>query len=90
MKWSVLVDSGGATHLWTHHTKGLRLDARDQPLPIGSLLDFSYDCRYCSIVTKDMVMNGHECDRHHPLQTITNRYCLILTSFSYTGPITIN
>ncbi len=59
-------------------TKGLRPDARDQPLPIGSLLDFSYDFRYCSIVTKDMVTNGHECDRHHPLPTITNHYQPVL------------
>ncbi len=61
------------------YNKGLSSDARDQPLPTGLLLDFSYEYRYCSIVTKDMLTIVHKCDCYQP-------YCLVQIIFCYTGP----
>ncbi len=55
-------------------TKGLPLDVRDQTWLAGSLPDFSNDYRYCSIVTKNTVPNGHD-------DIIPNRYWSVLTSF---------
>ena len=48
-------------------TKGLRLDDRDQPWSAGSLPVFSYDYRYCLVVTENIIMTSHDHGHHQPL-----------------------
>ena len=54
-------------------SKGLRLDSRDQPLPISSLPDFSNVCRYCSFVIRNSITNGNDYDRFQPVLLVANQ-----------------
>ncbi len=54
-------------------TKGLRLETRDHPWLVGSLLVFSIGYRYCSFVTINIVTTNNGLTQYQPLLFITNQ-----------------